>query len=589
MKNVIILLLTLSYNYCFCCSLIKITRDGKTIVANNEDSFFPNCKMVIEPAVNGKYGVIYFDNNDQNFRDTKYAECMPQGGINEVGLFFDGFAVPPVKCSDAVKQPFNYNSTIKEIMKNCSDVYQVKAVLEKYSICWSAILYFVDKTGNYLVADNDSLIIGSKKNYIQTNFHPWEKTDCWRYNAAYKLLNNSYEFSVNFCNKAAKAMHQEFSIGGTQYTNIVDLDQGLIYLYFYRDFNNVKCFNIKEELKKGKRVIYIPDLFPDNTLGWDYVNTFNHYKGIIEKLTDSLVISNHVRLNEVKDSIRIIFKDTRFEGQRHMDMNLFSYFVCWAGNHWFYKNDFNNAFKVYSFGKEVDPNSWGNLIGVGYLYYKQGNLNLGLENCVIAQGLFPNNWVVLACIDSIKNKLPIPVGMNSKMCGYYFAGDKLYVIIENKGDKINAYLSNSNDQIELKTGEPISGKYIVMNDASVVFSDINDSHFNQLMFYNPSAKRGYEYKRANIPLDNNLKRKYAGRYAIDRNSYIDIIDGKNSLTLNVHNADGKINSIIAYSSSTTNFVYKFGRLLFLDEDNHKFNTIQLNLDNKAIKCSRILK
>jgi hypothetical protein len=590
MKSFIILIMTLTYNYCFCCSLIKITQDGKTIVANNEDAFFPNSKMGIEPAENGKYGVIYFGNNDENLEDAKYADFRPQGGINEAGLVYDGFAVPPVKCSDAVKQPFYYDSMIKEIMKNCSDVYQVKAILEKYNCCGLGILFFVDKTGNYLVADNDSLIIGSKKNYIQTNFHPWEKTNCWRYDVADSLLNNSYEYSVNFCNKVAKAMHQEFLIGGTQYTYIADLNEGLIYLYFYRDFNEVKCFNIKEELKKGKRVIYIPDLFPDNSIGWDYVNTFNQYKGKIEKLTDSLVISNPVKLNEVKDSIRIIVKDTRFEGQSYMDMKLFSYFVCWAGNYWFYRNNYNNAFEVYSFGKEVDPNSWGNLIGVGYLYYKKDELNLAIENCVIAQGLFPNNYIVLACIDSIKNKLSTPVGMNLKMCGYYYAGDKLYVIIENKGDKYYAYCSNSNDEIELKIGEPISGKYIIMNDASVVFSDLSDSVYNRLMFYSSSEKRGYEYKRANIPLENNFKRKYAGQYAIDGNSYIDvIIDGKNSLTLNVHNADGKNDSILAYSSSTTNFVYKYGRLLFLEEDNDKFNKIQLNLDNETIKCSRTLK
>jgi len=588
-KSVILLLMTLISNYCFCCSLIKITRDGKTIVANNEDAYLPNSKMGIEPAENGKYGVIYFGFNDDNFEDTKYADFRPQGGINEAGLVYDGFAVPPVKCSDAVKQPFYYDSMIKDIMKNCSDVSQVKAILERYNSCGLGILYFVDKTGNYLVADNDSLIIGSKKNYIQTNFHPWDKTNCWRYDAADSLLNNSYEFSVNFCNKVARAMHQEFPVGGTQYTYIADLDQGLIYLYSYRDFNNAKCFNIKEELKKGKRVIYIPDLFPDNSTGWDYVNTFNQYKGLIEKLTDSIVISNPVKLNEVKDSIRNIFKDTRFEGQRLLDMELFSYFVCLAGNHWFYKNNYIDAFEVYSFGKELDPNSWGNRIGVGYLYYKKGELIPALENCVIAQGLFPNNYIILACIDSIKNKLPGSDEMNPGMCGYYYAGDKKYVIIENKGDKYYAYCSNSNNETELKTGEPISGKYIVMNDACIVFSDLNNSLYNQLVFYSSSEKRGYEYKRANIPLDNNLKRKYAGRYAIDGNSYIEIIDGRNSLTLNINNANGKTDSITAYSSSATNFVYKFGRLLFLHEDNDKFNEIQLNLDNKTITCSRILK
>jgi hypothetical protein len=90
-------------------------------------------------------------------------------------------------------------------------------------------------------------------------------------------------------------------------------------------------------------------------------------------------------------------------------------------------------------------------------------------------------------------------------------------------------------------------------------------------------------------VDNNLKRKYEGWYAIDEKSYIDIkVDGKKYLTLNVHHADGKIDDITAYSISITNFVYKCGRLLFLDDDNHTFNKIQLNLNNKTMTCNRIL-
>ncbi|MFH0735267.1 MAG: hypothetical protein V1773_11355 [bacterium] len=66
---------------CFGCSMIKITKNGITIVGNNEDQMNPNTRIWFEHGQNGNYRVAYvgFDN------------LYPQGGMNEAGLVFDGF------------------------------------------------------------------------------------------------------------------------------------------------------------------------------------------------------------------------------------------------------------------------------------------------------------------------------------------------------------------------------------------------------------------------------------------------------------------------------------------------------------------
>ncbi len=65
------------------CSMVKVTKNGKTIVGNNEEQMNPNTRIWFENGKNGEYGVVYvgFDN------------LFPQGGMNGAGLVFDGFTL----------------------------------------------------------------------------------------------------------------------------------------------------------------------------------------------------------------------------------------------------------------------------------------------------------------------------------------------------------------------------------------------------------------------------------------------------------------------------------------------------------------
>jgi len=590
MKNSLFLFLLLISNYSFCCSLIKITHNGKTIVANNEDGSFPNVKMSIEPAEKGKFGVVFFGNNDNYILKTKYSDFFPQGGINEAGLMFDYFSANSAICSETNKKPNINDDLVKGIMKNCSTVYQVRDIFEKYNTCGYGIVFFTDKKGDYLIIDNGRIILGSKSNWVQTNFHPWEKSNCWRYDTASSMINKSYKFSVDFCLNVANAMHQEWSMGGTQYTYIGDLDKGLIYLYYYHDFKKVKIFNIKKELKKGKRIIYIPDLFPDNVKGWENVKAFNKHKTLIERLTDTMVLSNRIKLKEIEDSIINLKKDERFNGIYFNSMELFSNHLCEAGDYWRDRKNYSYSSEIYSFTKKLYPFSWGSYNNLGYLYKEEKEYQLAIENFIICQGLVSNTDYI-AEIDSLSERISHQDSLSYKArCGYYYSDDKHFSIIEYKDKKYNAYCGNSIDAIDSsdsRTGKPILDNYIVMDDASVVFSDLRDSLFNKLMFYFSTDKRGYKFQRANYPINSDLKKKYTGRYTIDGDSYIDIVtDNNNYLTINVYSSNVKIDSIIAYPSSATNFIYKFGRLLFLDVDENKFNKIQIYLNNKTIICVR---
>ncbi len=259
----------------FPCSMFKITMYGKTMVGNNEDAWRLDSKIWFETGKEGKYGSAYVGHND----------LFPQGGMNEMGLVYDGFAVYPRKINpvSGKKHIDNMSSFLKMIMQNCKSVDEVHSLLNQYdrSIFNGAMLLFVDMTGEYLVLEVDTVITGNNREYILANFCPsiTKPADVKipRYiRGNIFLKNNIPDSSLGFCLSVMDTMHEcRSKIGdGTTYTSIYDLKEGIIYLYFYHDFKHVVKFNLHQELGKGDHIIRMLDIFPPNR---EYIR-FTEYK-----------------------------------------------------------------------------------------------------------------------------------------------------------------------------------------------------------------------------------------------------------------------------------------------------------------------
>ncbi len=259
----------------FPCSMFKITMYGKTMVGNNEDAWRLDSKIWFETGKDGKYGSAYVGHND----------LFPQGGMNETGLVYDGFAVYPRKINPVYgkKHIDNLSSFLKMIMQNCKTVNEVHDLFNLYdrSIFNGAMLLFVDITGEYLVLEVDTVITGNNREYILANFCPSitkpGDVKIPRYIRGNLFLkNNIPDSSLGFCLSVMDTMHEcRAKIGdGTTYTSIYDLKEGIIYLYFYHDFKHVVRFNIHQELGKGDHIIRMLDIFPPNR---EYVR-FTKYK-----------------------------------------------------------------------------------------------------------------------------------------------------------------------------------------------------------------------------------------------------------------------------------------------------------------------
>ena len=278
--------------------MYKITQDGKTIVGNNEDWINANTEIWFVPAGNNLYGVmnVGFDND------------FSQGAINEAGLVFDGFAMPYLKVKNSKgKTKVTGAELIAPIMHNYSSVTEVKEHLSKLDLSFldNSMLVFVDRSGQYLVVEGEELIVGDDAEQSFSNFYPSqtpnpEKVNIDFYQKGLKHLKASEpKASLDYCG----TVMNNFQQGITQYTTIYDLQEGIIRLYHYQNFDNFIELDLAEELEKGAHKLSIPELFPKNTKGYEYYKVYNnadavatYYESLLEKMRKQLPPESHKML-----------------------------------------------------------------------------------------------------------------------------------------------------------------------------------------------------------------------------------------------------------------------------------------------------
>lgn len=255
------------------CSMYKITVDGKTMVGNNEDSWGRDAKIWFEQRAHNKFAAVYVG----------YArKQLPDGAMNEYGLAFDAFTMPRkdnVPEKDPNKKDFAY-AHVKTIMQQYKTVDEVYAFLEKLNlhilngspIFNGGMFLFIDKTGKYLVVEANKLTLGTDDKFVLANFSIADtknlstiKMERYRKGVAF-LGNKPLDTSLAFCAALSDTMSvSRAKIGdGTLYTNIYDLDEGLIHTYFFHDFSKGITFNLKEELAKGDHSYNFQELFAGN-------------------------------------------------------------------------------------------------------------------------------------------------------------------------------------------------------------------------------------------------------------------------------------------------------------------------------------
>ncbi len=244
------------------CTVFTASQGETVLAGNNEDWNFVETQARFVPSAKGDYGLVIFGFSDGIF----------QGGMNDKGLFVDITALPPV--------PLNFHPERVEIKANIAEVAlrtcsNVSEVIQLYN----TTRFFDTWSGQYLFADafGDAVVIGINStgelaftykdgnHLLMTNFN-LAITDnghypCPRYDKGLSMLNSMDNVTVDGFESILSEVHQKTTL----YSNIYDLKRGVVYIYYFHQFQEVVKINISEELAKGYHVVPLIDLFSAET------------------------------------------------------------------------------------------------------------------------------------------------------------------------------------------------------------------------------------------------------------------------------------------------------------------------------------
>ncbi|WP_415374475.1 hypothetical protein [Patiriisocius sp. Uisw_017] len=354
MKNykalLFIFLFAVSQPISFACSMYKITRDGKTIVGNNEDWLSPNSKFWYEKSNADSYGVLYMGQLN-NFA---------QGAINEAGLVFDGFANPelPVLNTEG-KTEIYIGEAIKNVMQSMDTVEKVKNYLETINLSslTSSQLVFVDVSGTYLIVEGDELIIGEASEKAFSNFYysqieSEEEVQLETFKNGWAFMNATQgDATLNYCGDVMRNLSSK-GVFGTQYSTVYDLETLTIRVYLFQDFTDFVEIDLKKELKKANHEVMIADLFSNESMGKQHYSKYNDLENP-ESIIKNLVEKENVSEKELQ------------EMGFNSIVNIIGY--EWLND----KHNANGAIKIFKYGVLLMPNDADLYDSLGEAYMKK--------------------------------------------------------------------------------------------------------------------------------------------------------------------------------------------------------------------------
>jgi len=253
----ILIFLLANNNLSIPCTVFFATDGIIVLGGNNEDWSDPNTKFWFIPSTEVKHGWIKFG----------FASGYPQGGMNDQGLFWDATACSYLEMpySETNKEKFN-GSLMQKVMEECSTVEEARLVFQNY-YCddqYRAQYLMGDKFGNSIIVEGDSTISNSSNYQVMTNFyhsHPeLGGYPCWRYETANELLTNNDGISEYLFGCILAATHQEGKYP-TQYSQIYNLTDKIIYLFYFHNFDEMIVIKLNQELNRGARSYNLPTLF----------------------------------------------------------------------------------------------------------------------------------------------------------------------------------------------------------------------------------------------------------------------------------------------------------------------------------------
>jgi len=278
------------------CSVITLSKGGAVFFGGNDDYINPDQYYWVEAGDSSRYGVIWIGLPDN-----------PQQGVNEKGLAYDSNGLPRFDVNPHTERiPVSgeyYHHYLMQIMHECSTVTEVIEWANKHQRFpyMHDQMHFADKTGDAVIisAGKDGEMVFTRKTpgngfLVSTNFNvanPANASEypCWRYDKAnellVKLIEKGEPLNYKDVTNVMEAIHQE-GASWTIETLVADLTNGVMYLYYFYQFDDPVIINVKEELANPREAGPLSKLFPEDV----QLEAANRYRQVTKAIRINIVV-----------------------------------------------------------------------------------------------------------------------------------------------------------------------------------------------------------------------------------------------------------------------------------------------------------
>jgi hypothetical protein len=256
------------------CTVITISKGDSVFFGGNDDYILSDSYYWVEPGDSSRYGVIWIGTPDN-----------PQQGVNEKGLAYDANGLPRMDVNPHSERiPVlgeYYHHYCMQIMHECSTVEEV--------VNWVSIhqhlpymhdqLHFADATGDAVIvsAGKDGEMVLTRKApgdgfLVSSNFNVANPSNgfsypCWRYDRARELMGQLLAKEGPVTSKDATnvmdAVHVDGGSSWTIETMVVDMVNGIVYIYYFYQYDQPVVLNVKYELANPRAPGPLSMLFPE--------------------------------------------------------------------------------------------------------------------------------------------------------------------------------------------------------------------------------------------------------------------------------------------------------------------------------------
>jgi hypothetical protein len=243
-----------------------------------------------------------------------------QGGMNEEGLAFDSTSVPYTtpnlhneRETNLVPEIFSCK-TINEVIeyKNTHNIYQQEGRVQSFYAdkLGESVVFNIGKDGEFdFFPNNETFQLASNFYYDNPSRGNPSSDAIRRYNAAEERLKDivtNDNITIESIATVLNAVHFEGPRINTLYSNIFDVTNGDIYLYFFHQFEEVVKLNLEEELAKGRHTYQISDLFTQELVDKAF-NEYNEYSILIKYFPMDIIFLMATIILDIILSIYILY------------------------------------------------------------------------------------------------------------------------------------------------------------------------------------------------------------------------------------------------------------------------------------------